>query len=262
MQIGIVTIATGKYSVYIPELIESCETLFLCDHDRKYFIYTDCDIESLGPFKGSDKIIKIHQEKLGWPYDSMLRFHMFEVFKNILLGVDYIFFMNANMKVVSTVDDSILPSENECGIVATIHPGYYKIYKNKKYPYDSNSKSEFYVPEEKRNRYFQGCFNGGRSSNFLEMCEILKSKMDIDLYNNIIPLWHDESALNWYLANKDPLILEPLYAYPEYLGNDTDSISEIKESDPHYCIIDDLKSGPKIIQRNKDREGGKKLLRA
>ena len=113
MQIGIVTIATGKYSVYIPELIESCETLFLCDHDRKYFIYTDCDIESLGPFKGSDKIIKIHQEKLGWPYDSMLRFHMFEVFKNILLGVDYIFFMNANMKVVSTVDDSILPSENE-----------------------------------------------------------------------------------------------------------------------------------------------------
>jgi len=137
MQIGIVTIATGKYSIYIPELIESCEALFLCDHDRKYFIYTDCDIESLGSFKGSDKVIKIHQEKLGWPYDSMLRFHMFEVFKNILLDVDYIFFMNANMKVVSMVDDSILPSGNECGIVATIHPGYYK---NKKYPYDSNSK--------------------------------------------------------------------------------------------------------------------------
>ena len=44
----------------------------------------------------------------------------------ILSEMDYLFFMNANMKIVDIVDESILPKDNECGITSTIHPGYYR----------------------------------------------------------------------------------------------------------------------------------------
>lgn len=279
MKIGILTIATGRYSMYIPELIESCEELFLENHDKEYFVYTDSDIESLGHFKGSEKITKIHQEKLGWPYDSMMRFHMFDAFKDILSGTDYLFFMNANMKVVSRIDESILPSENKCGIVATRHPGFHRRNPGINYPHESNPQSSFFVNLKDRSNYFQGCFNGGRSKEFLKMCEILKNNMDTDLKNNIVPIWHDESAINWYLEKKDPLVLYPTYAYPEYCdgniikkallekNNDEDIPSlypDFSEAanpvDPFKHLIDEF-SEPRIIQRNKNKDGGKIYLR-
>jgi len=276
MRIGILTIATGKYSIYIPELVESCESLFLCGHEKKYFVYTDSDIKDLGEFTGSEKVNIIHQEKLGWPYDSMMRFHMFDAFKEIISETDYVFFMNANMKVVSSVDESILPKENICGIVSTEHPGYYK---KDCFPHETNSRSEFYVSAQERRSYFQGCFNGGRTQEFLKMCEVLKNKMDRDLSNNIIPIWHDESAFNWYLAGVDPLILPPTYAYPEHCdgnsikkslleNNDesdlpllgSDFFEADKGEDPFVHILNDLGES-KIIQRNKNMNGGKIYLR-
>lgn len=276
MKIGILTIATGKYSIYLPGLIESCENLFLSDYEKKYFIYTDSDLDSLGKFEGSEKATIIHQEKLGWPYDSMMRFHMFDAFKDVIGEMDYVFFMNANMKVTSVVDESILPKENQCGIVVTEHPGYYK---KLTFPHEDRAISEFYVNPNERKIYFQGCFNGGRSQEFLKMSGILKTKMDRDLSKSIIPAWHDESALNWYLINKDPLILPPVYAYPEHCdGNSvkkallenneesdlpllgSDFVAAENGDDPFRHILEDF-TEHKIIQRNKNLDGGKIYLR-
>jgi hypothetical protein len=282
MKIGIITIATGKYSMYIQELVETSEDLFLCGHDRKYFVYTDCDIEQLGNFKGSEKIIKIHQDKLGWPYDSMMRFHMFDENKELLGEMDYLFFMNANMKIVDVVDESILPKDNKCGITSTVHPGYYRNKNAHNYPYERGHKSEFYVRPDSGTLYYQGCFNGGRTAEFLYMSELLRSKMDIDINNGIIPIWHDESALNWYLIDKDPLALPPTYAYPEncdgnevkkalYEKNEGEDISRLTPDieaanlsnligDPFEYLVREI-SNPKIIQRNKNMQGGKIYLR-
>lgn len=273
MKIGIITIATGKYSIYVPDLVQTCEEFFLKNYEKTYYVYTDSEISA---FKGAEKVIKIEQEKLGWPYDSMLRFHMFTEFSEILLENDYIFFMNANMKIVSEVDPSILPEENSCGIVATLHPGYYE---KSDLPYENNTRSEFYVPLNKRNLYFQGCFNGGITSKFLEMSKILKDKMDIDMKNNIIPIWHDETAMNWYLVEKKPKILPPIYAYPEYCDGETikKSLIEKNENSDLINLQSDFKEAenkqdpfihlvqifgePKIIQRNKNKDGGKIYLR-
>jgi len=281
MKIGIITIATGKYSMYIRELIETTEMFFLNNHDRKYFVYTDCDIEQLGTFKGSENIIKIHQDKLGWPYDSMMRFHMFDKESELFGEMDYLFFMNANIKIVDTVDESVLPKNNKCGIVATVHPGYYKNKISNKYPYERNPLSEFYIKYDLKvdSSYYQGCFNGGRTGDFLSMSSILKSKMDEDMSNGIIPVWHDESALNWYLLDKDPLALPPTYAYPEHCngddikralygkneGEDLHQLhADISEAnlgrDPFEFLIREI-SNPKIIQKNKNMDGGKIYLR-
>lgn len=247
MKIAIITIATGRYDIFIPGLIESCQKNFLPTLEKKYFIFTDSD-----NIKSSGDVIRIEQKKLGWPFDTMLRFHMFNTIKESLREFDYVFFMNSNLKITSTVGSFILETPEECGIIVTLHPGFYLQNKNK-YPLERNPHSSFYIPQGKERYYFQGCFNGGKTQEFLEMSEILASLIDVDIENNIIPLWHDESALNWYLIEKNPRILDPTFSYPEFFSNDP-------QRDNHYPII--IKFGdPKIIQLDKDNFGGKEQLR-
>ncbi len=271
MKIAITTIATGKYDVFVPSLIDSCEKYFLPNLEKNYFVFTDSD-----KILSSDKVVKVNQNKLGWPYDTMMRFHMFERIEKMLSETNFCFFMNANMEVVSEIDISILPSSKNDGIVAFLHPGFFDQSKCK-YTYERRKESNFCVPEGCENFYYQGCFFGGESSAFLEMTSILKKMMDDDLSNGITPLWHDESALNWYLLDKNPLVLNPGFGYPEYINLeeilniyvqqklpiDLEIVAEILRSSKknlYQHVLNDFEI--KIIQRSKIRHGGQNFLRA
>jgi hypothetical protein len=247
MRIAIITIATGKYDIFIPGLIESCDKHFLPGMDKKYFVFTDSK-----KISSSESLIRVEQKKLGWPFDTLMRFHMFNSIRNSLLEFDYVFFMNANLKIVSTVGSFILETPSECGLIVTLHPGFYPKPKLE-YPLERNPLSSLYFPFNKERNYFQGCFNGGKTSEFLAMSEKLAKLIDQDLKRDIIPLWHDESALNWYMMEKNPKILDPTFSYPDSLTGDP-------ERDPHYDIIKKF-GDPKILQLNKDDFGGKKELR-
>ena len=268
MKVGIITIATGKYDVFVKDLVNSCEENFLPNIEKEYIIFSDSN-----RIKSSERVTIFHQEKLGWPYDTMMRFHMFDSQREKLSGFDYLFFMNANLKIISPIREDILKTKGTCGIIATVHPGVYvrlvtpvlnidrtkydTPFLNKKlYPLERRKESKFYVPFGKEYFYFQGCFNGGESKKFLSMSRSLKNLMDKDLENNIIPLWHDESALNWYLNGKNPKILDPTFAYPDCgpnIGN--------PRLDIYSRIIKDFGS-PKIIQIDKLLHGGHSFLRS
>jgi hypothetical protein len=182
--------------------------------------------------------------------------------------------MNANMEVVSLISKDILPIKEESGLVATHHPGFYRKHPNL-FTYERNCKSNFYIPFGSGESYVQGCFNGGRSKEFLKMCREIKGRMDADLINEIIPVWHDESALNWYLLDKNPKILHPVYAWPEFVNLKEKEILGMAEligqdevnnyifrgkKDPHLHIKGRKKI--RIIQRDKNFFGGKKDLRS
>ena len=269
MKIAITTIATGKYDVFVPSLIDSCEKYFLPNLEKKYFVFTDSD-----KILSSDKVVKVNQSKLGWPYDTMMIFHMFSSIEKELEKFDFVFFMNANMEVVSLVSKDILPTEAESGLVATHHPGFYKEGPNL-FTYERNHKSNFYIPFGSGKNYVQGCFNGGRSREFLRMCREIKERIDADLSNKIIPIWHDESALNWYLLDKNPKILHPVYAWPEFISLKKKEILDMAkligqeeisnyllrgEKDPHLHIKEGKKI--RILQKDKNFFGGKKDLRS
>jgi hypothetical protein len=207
MEINILTICTGKYSIFFDGFYNSCERYFLKNHKKKYFVFTD------GNILENDSINKIYQSKLGWPYDTMMRFDMFNSIKDKLSG-DYVFFFNVNMSFVSEVGDEVLPKENNDFLMGVIHPGYYKSNINQ-FPYERRKESNFHIDFGNGVNYYQGCFNGGRNKEFMEMSHILSKKINNDISNGIIPIWHDESALNWYYNGKNPLGINPGYAYPE-----------------------------------------------
>lgn len=65
--------------------------------------------------------------------------------------------------------------------------------------------------------------------------------------NGVTAKWHDESHLNKYILNKNPLVLDPIYMWP----------TEFKYSLEHKKN----KKEAKAILRNKNDYGGHAYLR-
>lgn len=233
MNIGILIICTGNYSVFFNSLYDSCEEFFLKNHKKTYYVFTDGDIYE------KDNIVKINQPYMGFPNDTLKRFHLFKQEYESLIKEDYLFFLNANMVCTSEVGDEVLPNEINDFLMGVHHPGFYQTQRDN-YTYERNPNSKFYIPFNQGTYYYQGCFNGGRSNEFLEMSKILSELIDVDVENGIIPVWWDESALNWYFKDKSPLLVNPGYSYPEGWSLPFES---------------------KIVQRDKNKYGGYNYLR-
>lgn len=239
MTIAILYIATGKYIVFWKEFFTSCEQHFIPGARKEYFVFTDA---TSFEFSGDERVHTVFHQTQGWPYDTLMRFHTFSKAENELSRFDYIFFFNANMLFVQTVTaDEFLPNQyTDDGLLATLHPGYFD-QPVQQFPYEqSQSSSTAYIKPGEGKHYFMGGLNGGVGKKYLELIATLKHNTQVDLDNNIIALWHDESQLNRYMLDKNPRILSPAYGYPE--GRK-------------------LPFEPKIIIRDKNNYGGHSFLR-
>lgn len=211
------------------------EKNFLPGYEKTYFVFTD-DTEKKFP----ENVIKIPQDHLPWPYPTLNRFEMFLKVEKELKRYDYIYFLNANAKVINKVGTEILPSKKQ-GIMVALHP-FFINGKPSAYTYERNPNSTAYISQDQGKIYAQGCFNGGRSEDFLKLIQVCADNIRIDKKNNIIAVWHDESHLNKYILDKDPLVLGPEYIWPT-LRNLPNNVSI------------------KILMRDKKNYGGHNYLR-
>jgi hypothetical protein len=206
MKIGLLIIATGKYTQFIQPLYESVKKHFFKNEDVKIFVFTDGDVSE------NEDIIRVEQEHLGWPNATLKRYEIFDKNKEILSKMDYLFYCDADMLFVSDVDKEILPEQNSNGLVGTEHPGFYG---GRRGTYEYREESTACVKQNEGKIYYAGGFNGGTSQSFLEMSKIIKNRINKDLENNIIAIWHDESQMNRYFIENEPKTLNPSYCYPE-----------------------------------------------
>ena len=199
-KVAIFYICTGKYNVLWKEFYESSEKFFLPEYHKEYFVFTDAD--SLEHEEQNKAIHRIKQEKLPWPYPTLYRFKMFNTQYERVKDFDYAFFFNANAKFIKTISaDSILPTNDENGLVVVKHPRY-RACENFDFPYDRNFKCQAYIKYGKGKVYVQGCIIGGTAEAFFTMSKKLETQIDEDLSKNIIARWHDESYLNRYVLKK------------------------------------------------------------
>lgn len=237
MKLGILYICTGNYTVFWKEFYESCEKWLLPDCEKYYYVFTDAD--EIDYEKNNSHIRKVFQENLGWPNNTLKRYHIFLKHKNLYADMDYLYFFNANLKIVKLIKtEDFLPEKGK--IMVTIHPGYYnKI--NSQFPYERNDISTAYIPEGEGEYYIAGGLNGGERDVFLGMAEQLKRDIDQDENINYVACWHDESHINNFIyCYNNFQLLSPAYLYPE--GWDIPFI-------------------PKILIRDKNNYGGHSALR-
>lgn len=207
--IGIIYICTGKYIQFLEGFLSTAETNFLPNHKKEYFIFTESQLDNPDP----SKFHIIHQEKLGWPYDTLNRFHMINGITSQVDHIDYMYFCNANLLINEPIDENILPDLGQ-EMVGVNHSGQYRL-PNNEFTYERNKNSLAFIPFNEGNYYYQGCLFGGTKDAFLEMSKTLQENIDKDLANDIIAVWHDESHLNRYFLNHPPKVLDPSYSNPE-----------------------------------------------
>jgi hypothetical protein len=210
MKIAFLTIATNKYISFLEELTNSLDEY--------------CNFKDISLFAFTNKKIDIKTKNVNFfneyishvphPLGSLLRYHYYLEIEENLNDYDYIFHIDGDMRLVSSVGEEIISD-----LVAVSHPGFFQIKNYTKYTYERNPNSKAFVSLTENLssvNYYQGCFQGGSSKEFIKMCLTIKDWVNQDLKNNIIPLWHDESYMNRYMINKKPtLVLDPGYAFPE-----------------------------------------------
>lgn len=206
-KIGLLIVATGRYDYFVAPLIASARQYFCPNHEVTYFVFADGN-----RIPEADGVVRIFQERLGWPYDTMMRNAIYYKNKDLLAEQDYLFAIDADMRFVDTVGDEILGKR-----VATIHAGYL----HSRGTYETNPSSLAYVPAHEGKYYFAGGFFGGSQEEFIKIIFETTRRIYDDLNRGIIAIWHDESHWNRYCIDFEPtVILTPSYCYPESLHLD------------------------------------------
>lgn len=200
--LGIITIATGKYfEEFIPTLKTSIDRYF---NFPGYQIHFYCFTDSQQAIAG---VTNIPIKHFSWPFSTLLRYRWIEQNLPKLQSNDFLLYMDADMRVVSTPPlTTFAPA-----LIAVRHPGYIA----SPGAFEIDRQDSCYVPPPLRKHYYQGCFWGGQSAQFAELITTLSQMVDQDLGMGLIPIWHDESYLNKYLSTQSCEALPPTYAWPE-----------------------------------------------
>lgn len=237
-KIAILYIATGRYIIFWDDFYQSAEKNLLSDYKKHYFVFTDSDRSF------PKNVTTIYQKQFPWPSSTLDRFSMFSSIESELKKYDYIYFLNANAQILAPVGREIFPTPEQ-GIMVAFHPHFYYEKDNLKYPYERHSESMAYIPYGEGKYYVQGSFNGGRSDAFLTLIRTLDENIKKDKAKGLMAIWHDESHLNKYILDKNPLVMPPNYIWAPF----------------DERLIPIFKNKIKIIMRDKREYGKIKHLR-
>jgi len=205
IRVGLLICATGKYVSYVNRLVDTFQQHFLVNdknYELYFFIFTD------GDFIEKQRVKKIFQKRLGWPFDTMKRFHMYNEHKQHYSMMNYLFSVDSDLLCIQDVPAADIISN----LVGTEH----NLFINIRGTYETRPESTAYVSNREGEYYFFGAFWGGKTSEILIMCATIQDRIDIDLSKNIIAVWHDESHLNRYFIDHKPtLVLKNKYVTAE-----------------------------------------------
>lgn len=212
MKIAFVTIATNKYILYAKNLLDTMQEYAFTGTNYSVNLFVFTNIPEL--FKNIHGRVKLHgimTTHVPFPLISLLRYHYYSSCDE-LKEYDYIFHIDCDMLMKDTIGEEIIGDR-----VCVIHPGMHADFPDPKmFPYDRNPISNAFIPFGSGAHYFQNCFQGGSSKEFLKMCGILKDRCECDIRKNYIALWHDESYMNRYILENPPTVILPsTYAQPQ-----------------------------------------------
>jgi hypothetical protein len=206
IKIAILTIATNNYKDFLNPLIESIQKNFLPSNQKDIFVFADEDTLS---YKYSNIIFnKIQHEQ--WPFITLKRFNYFSKVLEKLINYDMVIYFDVDLEVIKNISKFPI-----CDLFGVMHPGIYAY--GHMWDIETNPKSTAYISPENKGIYHQGCFWGGSSIEICKMIDKLNNNIEIDLSNNIIAKWHDESHLNHYLFNNKNKVftISSSFCYPE-----------------------------------------------
>lgn len=214
MKVAICFIGTGKYLNFLPKYYENIQEYFLLGVEKTFLVFTDGE----GDFPEDVKVY--HQEHLEWPYITLKRFEIIQKAKEEIEKNDWFVFIDADALVVDAINKEEFFDETK-PFFGVHHPCHFlQMPPHNEYPgaFETNPLSLSHITKtDNLSVYYQGCLWGGKVPDVLELIDELNSRVDKDLENNVIAVWHDESHLNKFFIERKESVhtLGPEFAYPE-----------------------------------------------
>ena len=199
MNIGLIIIATGKYKQFINQLLISARKHFMQDHNVHFFLFTDADYYD-------EDVTAIIIEHEDWPGPTLHRYRNIVKQWQLFDKMDYLFYIDVDMRFVDTVGDEILQD-----LFAVLHPGFAMFPNTGSWCTDPYSAS--YTTS--KNHYYAGGFQGGRKDVYLSACKLMAQNIADDEEIDVMAPFHDESHWNWFLSKYPSKWLTPDYCMVE-----------------------------------------------
>ena len=212
-KIGILLIATNKYQQFVQPLIYGLDKHFFVNHPVEVHLFVD---DKSKYYTASNRLeIIIHTiPSYKFPLATLYRYKIFNDHKDSFGNCSHIFYSDVDMAFVDFVGDEILPEDGNEGLVATMHPGFYRGGWGSN---GCNPQSTAFIPESQRKIYYAGGFQGGCRKEYLEACRTLSENISIDEEKGVMAIYHDETHWNAYLSTRTPKTLTPEYCQVEEL---------------------------------------------
>lgn len=185
MKVGIFFIGTDRYNEFYNVFKESIKKYFLPLHEKHFFITTDNKEHKIA----DDETVNFINES-GWKNINLKRFEFFLNFDVSLM--DYVFFINSNAECKDYIhDEEILPLKIHNGLVS-----YGKFFSNN-ILFSSDKESAAYVDDNKIKFCCCGCFQGGETKKFIDLCKSCVKMIENDKSINYKP-FSEEIYFNKY----------------------------------------------------------------
>ena len=230
LRIGVLLIATGTYVELIEPLLASMDAHFFRAPDAagqrvrtQYFLFTDAPA---GRYPARGDLTAIRAERLGWPGDTLYRYHRFcSIAERIrACGIDVLYYIDADMRIADAVGREFLPAAGK-PLLGVIHPGFFGQPSGGS-PERRPQSSACIGADETYPRYICGGVQGGLTEAYLQAAACIRDRIDADDRNGIVAVFHDESHWNRHMASHADAftLLPPDYCYPDSYLDDADAL--------------------------------------
>lgn len=186
--VALCVIATGMYRPFLNAFLSSSLYKFLPTPNRSIRYVPTLD----------DSLNCIHRMEFPWP--NVLRPHILLANVNLWQHCDYVFYCDVDARFVSPVGPEILGD-----LVAVKHAGF-RGQPRSTFTYEDRPLSSCCVHPNEGTAYYAGGFQGGRTDVFRNALEAMRTMIDADGSQRILPRYLDESAWNRYLIDNPPTV--------------------------------------------------------
>lgn len=238
-KVAICFIGTGKYLNYLPNYYEHIEEHFLPESEKTFLVFTDGELDGM-----PDNVIQYKQDHLDWPFITLKRFEILNQAKQEIMKNDWFVFIDADALVTSDITEEEFFNFSK-PFFGVHHPCHFLgMSPHDKFPgaFETNPKCRASISEgDDVSTYWQGCLWGGKVPHVFELIDELQNRINDDLKDGVIAIWHDESHLNKFFAeNKERVhTLNSSYAYPEDFTSACDfeqKIVHLSKNNSNYHI--------------------------
>jgi histo-blood group ABO system transferase len=205
--VGLVFAATGRYTRFIAQFIAGADRHFLPQHRVTYFVATDQNVTA-EVARTRRRVVVLPFDKLGWPFDSMMRFKMLTMYAEAFDGMDFLYPWDVDLAIVAPVGNEILGAR-----VGAQFPGFFTANRGS---YEERPASCACVGPREGGTYYAGGVWGGAREDVLDIARAAVVNIELDSQIGVVPTHNDESVLNRAFIDCPPTrVLSPEYCMPD-----------------------------------------------